>query len=174
MGPRALLTLWEDAAETAPAHRGPVLAAPRAGAGDPVGALDRALLALRRETFGPRLDALADCTSCGEPLELELDTRALELAREPAAEPVELRHAGYALVLRLPTGADLAALADTGGADGARFLLERCLLSARRRGRDVAAGALPDAVARAAGERLAEADPQAALTLTYCCPTCGA
>ncbi|MGH2368092.1 MAG: phage baseplate protein, partial [Chloroflexota bacterium] len=47
-----------------------------------VGERDARLLALREGTFGPRLDGLAECPRCREPLEFTLHTPDLR-ARPP-------------------------------------------------------------------------------------------
>ncbi len=53
-----------------------------------VGRRDRALLAMRQSLFGPTLDGLANCPSCGEAVELSLDVPRL-LGEAPADEDGE-------------------------------------------------------------------------------------
>jgi hypothetical protein len=123
-----------------------------------VGDRNALLLAVVAVTYGPRLSWVVGCSSCGEPLDAELDARAL-LAGEPAQpEPTD----GW----RLPTGADIEAVAGLGDAATARAaLLERCV------------DALPDrdaaevAVIEAA---MAAADPLADVELAVSCVRCDA
>jgi hypothetical protein len=170
-----LLTLWERCLPQPPGARAVLLLAHVDADADPaslpVGRRDAALLALHTAAFGGRLAAVADCPDCGEWLDLQVDAAELARVSGTAADPpVELtvRHGGYTLRLRLPTAGDLAA----GPADGAA-LLARCVLAADRDGVAVDPLELPAEVRRAAGERLAIADPGADLELALACPSCG-
>jgi hypothetical protein len=183
-----LLAVWERGYGATPAARGLelLLAAhpdtpPRQLSEASLGWRDRELLALRERTFGPRMTGLADCPACAEPLELPLtvadllDQAAPDGARGPGqAAEVTVTAAGYEVTARLPTTLDLVAVAglDDGSRAG-RVLLERCVLTSSRDGLKVPADQLPEAVADAVAERLAEADPQADARLASTCVACG-
>ncbi len=145
----------------------------------PLGRRDALLLDLRELTFGPDLAAIARCAGCGEQLEAAM--RASELRAEPPAAagagPHELAAFGWNLRFRLPDSHDSAVLAASAaggdGGNGGAALLARCLLSAERRGKTVAAGALPLKVVRAVAARMEQLDPQAEVRIALRCPACG-
>lgn len=148
----------------------------------PVGERDRRLAALRRSVFGPTVAATAACPACGEPAELSFTFD--EVLPPPAPAPGEggpaagaVGHAGYDVRFRLPTTADLAAVAaarpgDAAGA--AEALLGRCVLGATGpSGTAVDDAALPAEVADAVSAAIAAADPAADVELQLACPGCG-
>lgn len=140
-----------------------------------VGERDAALLGLRRQTFGSRLDAVASCTSCGELLELEfgLDDITFPAQGDPGGG-LTVADDGYALTVRPPCSADLAALArGAGGIDPEQWLLERCVLEACRDGTPCAPGEIPKAVLERVAASIAGADAQADVVLHLTCPGCG-
>jgi hypothetical protein len=130
----------------------------------PVGERDALLVELRELTFGPSLQAVVECPSCAEPLEIEL--AGGELRGERAATgPLELDVGGSVVRLRLPTAGDLVAVAAAAGVEaGRRVLLERVVVG----------GELDPGLEDAVVERLAEADPGASTELALECPGCGA
>jgi hypothetical protein len=167
-----LLEVWERGLTLEPARRAlALLAAAQAGQPDElarlsIGRRDAALLTLREQTFGPRLESVATCPVCREPLELAFD--AAEIRVEPPADAAEprLRVGQYEARLRLPNSLDLLAPAEPAE------LLARCLVSAECGGRPVAADELPAEVVAAIDAALAEADPQADVELGLTCPAC--
>jgi hypothetical protein len=177
---RELLDVWETATDQSPADRALALLAaacpdqsPDALADLSIGQRDACLLTLRTWAFGPQLTGLATCTRCGERLELTFqadDIRAPEV--EPPREPLSLTVAGYEVRFRLPNSRDLKALGRCAADDGARLLLGRCVISASARGRKLTGAELPKRVAQAIAERLAEAEPQAAVEFGLRCPAC--
>jgi len=136
-----------------------------------IGERDRQLFQLREELFGSTLEAIASCPKCGERLELAFSTNDL-LSREASLsrEPMRLTSGGYEVDYRLPTSADLLAVADNAG-QARELLLERCV-EARNDGVAVHASALPDAVVKQLGEKMADADPQAEVQIALDCPAC--
>ncbi len=114
-----------------------------------IGERDRRLVALRRQLFGPRFEAVASCPRCSE--KLDLDFTADQLPSEPARDGV-----------RLPNTADLLAVANEPPERRAAALLARCTGSELRA--EEAAGA---------ELRMAEADPMAHVELRLACPACG-
>lgn len=176
-----LLDAWERGlTESPPARALTLLSASTGAARDQlarlsVGERDRLLLALREQTFGPRLDALAECPSCGERLEMSFEVADVTVAPAgPAQEPLSLSVGGYEAVFRRPTSLDLLAVARAPDALAARrSLFARCLLSALRGDEQVTADLLPEDVVGRVAAAMAEADPQADVELALECPACG-
>jgi hypothetical protein len=139
-----------------------------------VGRRDALLLALRERLFGPRLVGLAVCKNCGERVELTFGTGEIRTA--PAEEPAEtlsLDADGYRVEFRLPNSHDLVAVTDSANEPSARqLLLGRCLLAASRDGSATRSEQLPEGVVEAVVKRMAEADPQADVSLALACPHC--
>lgn len=167
-----------------------------------IGDREALLWQLRRLTIGERLDAVVECPSCHEKLDVALHVG--ELLQAPYEHhPGErvVRVGDREVVLRAPTVADLAAVADAasgpagprrhdadapgdddvaatdddvplGDAEaGARVLLERCVSTID--GIAPTAADL-DALRDAIERRIAELDPQAEALLTMRCPACDA
>ncbi|WP_420456553.1 phage baseplate protein [Rubrivirga sp.] len=154
---RALLLLGAAHPETSP----------DALAALPIGRRDARLLDLRERTLGPTLELETRCPACDERLDLDLGVADL-LASAPdnhAPAPLEVDHGGVRATVRLPTSADLAA-AETPDA-----LLARCVVGAHYAD-GAPVEALPDAVAEAAAQAMAEADPLADVELALSCPAC--
>lgn len=181
------LALWEAAADMSPAERDLALLEAGFPGVDPtalralsVGRCDAWLLELYEATFGPRLDAVFDCASCGQAVEVAVDVTRLRAGVAPpspdeAGEWVDLVVDGYDVRFRLPDAADLAAVAALGSADRgeARLALAGRVLRAWRDGVPVAVGSLPPPVLDAAGQAMADRDPMADLALSTSCPWCG-
>lgn len=180
-----LLTVWERGVSQPPAHRAVTLLAlvcadapPFELAQLPIGRRDTRLLALREQTFGPRLLSLSECPKCGARIELEFDVADVRAETESgaaeAAAPITLRRNNFAVTFRLPNTLDLAAAAEAGNPSGARQrLLERCVLSALdAKGDEVPPAALPEELLTAVAARMSEADPQADVQLAIVCPQC--
>jgi hypothetical protein len=127
-----LIGLWERGRDSGPVARALALAGASLPAMPPeerlaltIGERNAAILALRRATFGGRLDGRLDCPDCGEALEFRLDAAALAVPSSDAK--AELTAGG--LHFRMPNSRDLLAAArctDTGS--GARRLLALCCL----------------------------------------------
>jgi hypothetical protein len=175
LSPSALLLAWEEGLHSPPAARPLVLL----GALGParsrdeiarlsVGRRDAELLALRSEAFGSRIDAVADCPACGEPLELSFEASDLEPGAPSESSSHQLAADGFEVLFRLPATADLVAAAAEADLPNARAaLLARCVL-------DPPVAGLPDTVLLAVVERMAELDPFANVELELACPECGA
>lgn len=142
----------------------------------PVGQRDALLCRLRSRTFGPEVRGFAACPKCSTRLEFGLDLRAFDVDQslERRLGPQELEIKGHEIVVRLPDTRDLQAVRDGCGDSGSGrdLLLERCVLSCRRRGRDVPPRELPEKVVERLGERMAELDPLAELPLSIACARC--
>jgi len=135
-----------------------------------MGERDRYLLRLREELFGPKLEAIASCPKCGTRLELTFRTNDLQTQVAADSEQLRVKSSGYEIDYRLPTSADLLAVADN-PAQARELLLERCV-EARSKGIAVPATSLPDRVVKLLGERMAQADPQAEIQIALECPAC--
>jgi hypothetical protein len=177
-----LLDLWELGRDASPGERGLLLlgmAEPDVSenerSGWSVGRRDAALLALHERAFGPRMTALASCPRCAESLEMELATGDLAVPSERGKPgSLSLVEGSYRVAFRVPTAADLAALARTGGAlDPERWLLERCILDARVADEPCTVADLPEDVLRSLTAAMEAADPQAEVELEIVCPSCG-
>ncbi|HET9212937.1 MAG TPA: phage baseplate protein [Thermoanaerobaculia bacterium] len=177
----ALLDAWEQAQGHGPTVRTLALLAAAGPQTDweelsalPLSERDRRLLELREGTLGVRLEAVARCPGCGEPLDVELDTRELRAGAETGAAEGALSREGLEMRFRLLNSLDLLAAERCGGVGEARRrLAERCLLAARREGVPVAAAELAEEDVAALAEALAAADPGAELLLELRCPACG-
>ncbi|WP_069814577.1 hypothetical protein [Streptomyces sp. TP-A0874] len=191
-GPAQLLTVWEAGLGRPGADRALLLhRAARPGAADgellsvQVGEREADLYGLRRTLFGERMEVRVECGACGEPVEFDLSTD--ELAGQRAGrtsgghERLRVTEGEWAVEFRLPTVADLDAVAgagvDSSAPDARRLLLARCLLSAARAGEPAPVerlpGVLPEAVLRRISETAERADPTAEVTLKIACPECG-
>ncbi|HEY3629007.1 MAG TPA: hypothetical protein VGL00_22150 [Terracidiphilus sp.] len=177
-----LLRLWEQGLEQTSVDRALALlgtASQDCPEEDPaqfsVGRRDARLLALREQTFGPEIQAVARCTRCGQESELRFQANEVRVdPREPTSQPMSLTDGGYSLKFRLPNSQDLRAAreARNGVAEALQLLLRRCVLESRLGEAEVSAQELPDSVVAAISARMAEADPQAEVELTLACPTC--
>lgn len=181
-----LLTVWEVGLQQRPVERALALlkaADPHASLDElahlSIGHRDALLLTLREQLFGGQLTSVLACPNCRERIELDFSThdlRSLGQAVESehrAADGLTLSLAGYELRFRLPTSADLEAIArEPNVNDPGRSLLALCILSATRDGEDVAAEQLPGDVTMAVADLMAQADPMADVSLSPCCPAC--
>jgi hypothetical protein len=156
----------------------------------PLGRRDRRLLQLRQATLGEYLSAAASCPRCGASSDFEVavsdllaaghpdPTSAIGAAGDPQGHPPDssegiLTVADFELRFRLLDSDDLTFAATAPGVAAARMrLLERALLSARHRGREVAANELPEAVVTALAEALEDRDPLAVIRLAVDCGRC--
>lgn len=185
-----LLQIWEHGRGKTPIEQALAIlgfASPHVPAADlwqlTIGQRDACLLYLRELTFGAQLKGLANCPACGDRLELTFDARDLRGQTTPLPDletmksvPAEssFKLDDYELSFRLPTSADLRALAlQTDAHQVQRGLLEACLMSIKKDGETIAVDSLPEKVANAIAEKMGQADPLADLTLLATCPACG-
>ena len=193
-----MLRVWERGSPRAPLDRALMLlsaANPEMSWDDlaalPVGRRDGLLLTLRRWAFGDTMVSVADCPACGESLELtfSVDDVQAEPSDTEVSSPMQVHRTqanrmqahrmqaemdGYEIEFRLVTSADIASAmaASPPRTDLLADLLERCIASVTHRGRDVAVSNLPRSVRETLADRMAEADPQAAVHTTVVCPDC--
>jgi hypothetical protein len=183
LGAEELLGAWEAGLNQPPLQRALVLltaALPGASA-ETVGAMtvgerDRQLLRLREALFGQRMENMAECPECGERVEWENRTQDFLAAAElppPAADAFELQVCGYTLQFRLPNSLDIMSVIDHAGSDGPeRLLLSRCVLGARRAGKECDFEEIPNEALQALGGKLESLDPLADLRVALRCPAC--
>ena len=151
----ALLAVWEDGVRLHGVDRA-LLVLSRACpehdhdtlAGMSLGRRDALLIAVRRQSFGDRMDASTACPSCREYLELSLSCASLLAGSAPGAhdEPSAtdtIAIDGYELVLRAPDSYDAAIAAGCSSVEeAAAILFERSVRlgeprrSSRRRSRE--------------------------------------
>jgi hypothetical protein len=141
-----------------------------------VGERDARLLTLREWTFGSDLSGLMTCPACGNRLELafHLADIRVETGGDQQTDAHTLHLNDYAIRFRLPNSLDLAALAGSESvAAGEKFLLRRCLLSARHHDAEVRVEELPIEILDAVAAAMDAADPQANVQLQPECVQCG-
>ncbi|MZE77440.1 hypothetical protein GTY57_10590, partial [Streptomyces sp. SID5475] len=96
-------------------------ARPGTGTGEllamPVGERETDLFALRSALFGERMEVRIECRACGTSMEFDLDAGRLPGEPPRAGEPLRVAEDGWVVEFRLPTVADLAAVARA-AADG--------------------------------------------------------
>jgi hypothetical protein len=182
LSPAEILSAWELGSALLPLERGLLLlraalpdAAPAELAGLPLGRRDRLLVELRAATFGGELPFFARCPGCGEEVEFTIGVDQLlgDAAPERGAPgPRELRTGDAWIRYRLPDSRDLAA-AGAGAPERAEdALLERCVLEASVRGAPARATDLSPETREALARAMAEADPDAEVTIALSCPAC--
>jgi len=175
-----ILQVWERAAQQPPVERAlamlgvacPELTPAQLAELD-LGQRDARLWDLRALTFGTQLAAFAECPRCEQRLEFAFDVPALEPA---ASQPLlELATDAGTLQFRLPTSADLRAIADCGDLGQAqRALARRCLLpSCGLQSPDLQHGTpLPESIVFELAQHLQQHMPTAEITLAMECPAC--
>ena len=141
------------------------------------------LLHALRLACGERVDAVLACPACREAMDLGLAVDDLMLAPYEDAPPAHETDvdAGegrrWRATFRLATGADLeaagSATVSRSSADGARVLLDRCLLAAEDEDGRPLAPPWPAPFAEAVGDAMRARDPQADLGFDLACPACG-
>jgi uncharacterized protein YbaR (Trm112 family) len=177
-----LLRLWERGLPQQGVERALALlvatspeASPEALAQLSIGARDARLLRLRERTFGPQLMSIAACPQCSERLEFNFRVEEI-IAKPEGAEQARFSFSvkGYEVQFRLPDSLDLLAIPS--GADlplAERFLLARCLISARLGGAEKSLDELPAEVVEEVVEEMGRVDPQGQVQLALSCPQCG-
>jgi hypothetical protein len=139
-----------------------------------IGQRDAQLLALREQTFGPQLASTTICPACAEQLEFNVDIADIRATSNAEREAtLHLMHSDYGVEFRLPTGLDVATLDPSASLESNRqHLLRRCVILARREGKEVATDELPAEVGSAIAQRMGKADPLADVQIALACPQC--
>jgi hypothetical protein len=185
---RDILAIWETGADQRPIDRGLTILAAAFPERSPaelqrlsVGRRDALLGALRRQTFGSRLECAAECPECREQVEFDLDLDAV-VGDDPPDPVEEGSEATYRLIAgeweveyRPPTSADLAAIADYADVGAARnALAQRCVVATRTlTGELPPPTPLPPAVVDLLATDLGAREAAADVALELVCPACG-
>lgn len=136
-------------------------------ADQPLGRRNAALLKLRQDTFGSRLNAYLDCPQCGERLEFEQSAASLLDGHTATDSSVEIK----GLYFRPPTSRDLAHIVgETDMESAAHRLLQCCLLPTD--GEPPKEEALYGLIGPVEAA-LDQADPLADVGFNFICPQCG-
>jgi len=140
-----------------------------------VGERDRLLLQLREKTFGSRFVCSVDCPECSEDLQFEMETRQILQPAPPERAQTFTESAGeLTATFRLPNSEDLAdAMLVAPLEQGKQRILERCLVSVRKRGAEFGLGELSDGDVEELCRLMGNADPQAETRLSVQCLSCG-
>ena len=167
MSPEDLLDLWERGSDAPAPARGRLLAGWISGtdpgdvAGWPLGEVGVRVLDAWRALALPPFEAVVDCPSCADMLELVLDPRNLPTS-PPALPRAVLDDDGHPIHPRLLTGDDLDAVAGLEPLSARRELVRR------------ASGVAdpPEPLQRSVAAALADADPAASWWVELTCPAC--
>lgn len=165
-----LLGVWERGAEDGPVERAIMLLA---SVHDvpytdvlrwPVGVRDARLLAFRARLWGPVLEVVTDCPSCGETAEADLPFGELLASQEdvPERQEVAIGTGDVVVGFRPATSEDVLGAMTAGGE---RALLERVV--------ETPAVLDEQGIEALLLRALADADPLADLQLDIGCPACG-
>ena len=186
-----LLDIWEQGQSHQPMQRGMMLLSatcPEIAAdvleGFTIGERDAILMTLRERIFGPQMSSVITCPRCRE--RLELNFNVADIRTEPPSQSSNdttksddrddtrmLCIKDYEVRFRLPTCLDLKTVAERkDAAEARRLLLQRCLVTIHRDGKNVNANELPVDVVDGVVKKMALADPQGDVCLSLCCPDC--
>jgi hypothetical protein len=175
---RALLDLWERGLGRRGIVRGDQLlraAGEEVATTYTVGERNMKLAALHARLFGPRVDLVSHCPSCGTAAQFSSDCGTLT-ALPGSAGPGRLHRVeaeGYAIDFRLPTTADVDEASQHDAEDAfATCLLERCIHTCARDGQSIALQDVPERVLDAVSRRMEALDPAARLAFGVECPEC--
>ena len=175
----AVLDLWEQGVNRHPVDRALLLlqyACPEESFESlcdwPLGARDARLLALRRATFGDRIESYAECPDCRNGLEFDLSCEGLVVSAATSRSIwTTVEQDGRSWELRGPNSRDLADAAAATDLEAARrLILSRCVRGA---GRPVDEAGWTDELQQALTVRLSEVDPLAEILIDLSCQVCG-
>jgi hypothetical protein len=171
-----LLEAWTECRGNAPVEVGvAVLArsmseAERADVGSwSLARRNAALIELRMSVWGRELEGIVECPVCDGGIEFTLDLEPIVADQPAAPTEIHVETARGSLTARLPTDADLAAVALIADSDEARRVLARRCLVATSSGSE----ALDDDAIEAMDARMAEVDGVGATRLSLHCDECG-
>lgn len=140
----------------------------------PIGQRDACLLDLRESVFGRQVDGIAVCPECGVQQEFAMPVGQLRVAPPEFGAEMALVSGDYQVDFRLPDSLDLCDLEADSGAEGdlSLRLLQSCVTHATAGDQPVTAADLPAELVQQISERMAQADPQADISLSLECPGC--
>lgn len=140
-----------------------------------LGQLNAHLFDVRERLLGPEMNCYAECPRCKQGLEFTIAVSAIrgEGSVEPKEQEQELSIEGYELRFRLLNSLDLKAVVDAPDKKAMRRMLAaRCVLEARREGKEISSDQLPEMVITGLAARLSECDSKAEVLLDLACPSC--
>lgn len=183
LDPAGLLQAWEEASSRPLPDRALRLVAAVADAPDDstgpahwsVRRRDAALFDLRHRLFGAAAEGVVACPSCGDTLEMRFDLATLrpETTAGDAEGHVHVRD--LSIAWRLPTTADLVAVADEPDEARARtLLLTRCVTAVTRGDARLPVASLDAEACEQVALALSRAHADLAPTFVLDCPACGA
>lgn len=140
----------------------------------PVGQRDSRLFTLREAMLGKHVQAHADCPSCAQRLDVQLNTSDFCTAPSRNDTATELQHGDYLLQFRAPSSLDLLAVSGVADRDMAlRQLLTRCVVASDA-GQAIDPASLPAPVIERLASAMSDGDPQGELLIELHCPSCHA
>ncbi|MFV8748935.1 hypothetical protein ACNOYE_00130 [Nannocystaceae bacterium ST9] len=175
-----IISAWERG-RGAPGHERALLLAELALGGEadlaslPIGARDHAIAEHRIGRRGPIAQASMVCPACSEGMEFRVDfAQVCGLGCERSSGPRVLEHEGFVVRFRLPSTADLRAIAERerSGGSGRALLIERIVVGCERLGDRSSASALPESVIAALEAEIERLDPISDIRFTQACPAC--
>jgi hypothetical protein len=138
-----------------------------------LGQLNSHLFDVREMLLGPEMNCYAECPQCKQGLEFTIAVSAIRGGDSVEPNEQELSLEGYELRFRLLNSLDLkAALGASDKKAMCRMLAARCVLEARREGKEIARDQLPDMIITGLAARLSECDSNAEVLLDLECPSC--
>jgi hypothetical protein len=181
LSPREMLQVWESHLQFSPLQRSLHLLSVLYDTDEKtmgklsIGERDARLLTFREWIFGPKLMNVSQCPKCSTRIEWETDIRDIRLhgADEGQTEKLLLlEEDGYKVAFRLPNSLDiLASLRSRSNPDDDRGLISRCILDIQH-DQPERKDDLPMHILAKIEEQMAEADPQADITMVLNCPEC--
>ena len=138
-----------------------------------IGQRDALLLTLRQLTFGPQMEAYAECPACGAELEFTINIEEIlrgYTSRDGGERSADLE--GFVIRYRLPDSVDLAECINSGSIED-KALLKCCVLKVTHHNKWVAFEELPETATSALAARIAELDPLSEVNIVLNCAECG-
>ena len=140
----------------------------------PLGKRDSLLIKIRQKIFGSDFSNTANCPSCEEKVEWEMNINDFGLAETSELLKNEIHQfsqGSYLLDYRLPSTGDMLELPGPKD-DPSRWLLSRCIIGARNKETPVDLTELPDEVLSSLSDRISREDELADIRISLTCPAC--
>ena len=182
LGAAELLDVWDAGRAATPSLRSVLLLSAflreetDVVANRPLGGLNKALLRLRAHLFGSTMNCIVNCPQCHSTIEAAfgIDELLGDAATRISGENMihSLSDGEWVVDFRLPTAADLLAIAAKPGSEAAVALLERLVTRSAHKGELIPARALPEEAWERINAQISELDPMAFIELGLTCPEC--
>lgn len=140
----------------------------------PIGERDGRLLNLHEQLFGPNIQAVSNCPTCDQMIEINCRVSDIALLeQEEAKHEGRVNVAGKEIPFRLPNSLDLLAIVGQSDPKQAQqMLLWRCLQQVSKRQQKAWQKHIPDRVQTAVSNQMAALDPQGNIEMALTCPAC--